>query len=201
MSDYPEIAARFARETAGHEMTVLHDDGLYRHLRFANPQYGGIYYFDLITWPNNLMIRGDGVNFAFSVYPTTDMFDLFKRSANDGINPGYWQEKVVAGQVMSWSEEKFRAWLIQEAAKDEARCPGLPEAVGDQILHSDEHSTEYEATARYAIECFSHGDYRIRFPEKWQVSFDDFDWSFLWACHAALDGIARYDAARKAVAS
>lgn len=29
-----DIAARFARDTAQHEMTVLHDDGLYRHLRF-----------------------------------------------------------------------------------------------------------------------------------------------------------------------
>lgn len=34
MTDYPEIASRFARETSAHRMTVLHDAGLYRHLRF-----------------------------------------------------------------------------------------------------------------------------------------------------------------------
>ena len=29
-----EAAEAFARDTADHQMTVLHDDGLYRHLRF-----------------------------------------------------------------------------------------------------------------------------------------------------------------------
>jgi hypothetical protein len=29
-----DIATRFAKDTATHRMTVLHDDGLYRHLRF-----------------------------------------------------------------------------------------------------------------------------------------------------------------------
>ncbi|MCX4543831.1 hypothetical protein [Streptomyces sp. NBC_01565] len=54
MSEYPKIAARFARETAGHEMTVLHEDGLYRHLRFATPK--GYYAFDLVAWKHKLVI-------------------------------------------------------------------------------------------------------------------------------------------------
>lgn len=201
MSDYPEDAARFKRETASHEMRILQDNSLYRHLMFWNPQNrGDLYRFDLITWPNNLAIRGDGPNFMFSVYPTADLFDLFKGSSHNGINPGYWQEKVVAGQVMSWSEEKFRTWLVGEAAAHEARYPGLLDAVGKQILHSDEHSTEYRGTAEYAVASFSHGDYRLRFPDPWEESFEDFSWEFLWACHAVVWGIARYDAARKAVA-
>ncbi|MEW2578412.1 hypothetical protein [Streptomyces syringium] len=198
-----DIAERFQRNTAEHQMTVLHDDGLYRHVRFDNLQYNGIYGFDLITWPNNLAIRGDGVNFMFTIYPTVDLFDLFRQTSHGGgINPGYWQEKVVAGEVKSWSEEKFRTWLIEEAAGAEARYPGLVQAVGDQILHSDEHSTEYEATARHAVASFCHGDFRFYFPDEWELSFDDYDSWFLWACHAIVWGIAQYDAAKqKPVAS
>lgn len=205
MSEYPEIAARFARETAGHEMNVLHEDGLYRHVRFENPQYGDIYRFDLITWPHGLLIRGDGPNFAFSLYPTEDLFDLFRKTARVGqINADYWEEKVVAGKIKDWSEDKFRTWVVLEAAKDEARNPGLTNAVLRQILHSDEHSLEYRGTAEYALASFAHRDCRLRFPDRWEESFEDYSWEFLWACHAIRWGIAQYDAtkaATKAVAS
>jgi hypothetical protein len=98
MSDYPEIAARFARDTARHEMTVLHDDGLYRHLRFSNPEHGSIGAFELITWPYNLVAKTGWV-FHFDIDATEDMFDLFRRTSFAGqINPGYWSEKVRAGR-------------------------------------------------------------------------------------------------------
>lgn len=41
MSEHSEKAAQFARDTATHQMTPLHEDGLYRHLRFANPAADG----------------------------------------------------------------------------------------------------------------------------------------------------------------
>ncbi|MFF6847050.1 hypothetical protein [Streptomyces antimycoticus] len=196
MTEYPEIAARFARETANHRMTVLHDDGQYRHLVFADPD-GNFYRFDLITWPHNAFLRGDGFSFGFSIYPTKDIFDMFRGSSGGGINPGYWQEKVSAGKVRDWSEDLFRAWVLDEAAKAEARYPGAVEAVTKQILHSDEHSTEYQGTAEYAVAAFSHGDYRLRLPNPWDESFEDYSWEYLFACHAVLFGIDLYDAARK----
>lgn len=81
MSDYPEIAARFAREMAGHEMTVLHDDGLYRHLRFTSNLRGhGEYWFYLITWPGCLTIRGDYGN-AYTFTREPDMLPFFRDDA------------------------------------------------------------------------------------------------------------------------
>lgn len=198
MSSYPEIAARFARETAAHEMTVLHDEGLYRHLVFADPG-GNFYRFDIVTWPHNLFLRGDGFSFGFAVWPTEDMFDVFRGSRSGGINPGYWREKVTAGKVRDWSEDLFRAWVLDEAAKAEARHPGAVEAVGKQILHSDEHSTEYQGTAEYAVASFQHGDFRLRIPNDWEKTFEDYSWEYLFACHAVLFGIDRWDASRKAV--
>lgn len=197
MTEYSAAAKRFARETGNHEMTVLHEDGLYRHLVFADPT-GGFYRFDLITWPHNVFVRGDGFSFGFSTYPTVDTFDMFRGSSHDGgINPGYWQEKVTAGKVKDWSEEKFRTWLVDEAAAAESRYPGAVEAVGAQILHSDEHNTEYRGTAEYAVASFDHGDFRLRLPDPWEESFEDYSWEFLFACHAVVWGIAQYDAARK----
>lgn len=197
MSEHPEIAARFARETDGHEMTVLHEDGLYRHLVFADP-VPNFNRFDLITWPHGLLIRADGPTFAFALWPTEDLFDMFRGSSAGGINPGHWQEKVTAGQVSSWSEEMFRTWLLGEAAGYEANYPGLVEAVGKQVLYSDEHSTEYRETAQFALSQFRHGEFRLGFPDRWEESFEDYSWEFLWACHAIRWGIAQYDAAKAA---
>lgn len=93
-----QIAARFARDTARHQMTVLHEDGLYRHLRFMNPGNGSIGAFELVTWPYNLVVKA-GWTFHFDIDATEDMFDLFRRTAVLGeINPGYWSEKVRAGR-------------------------------------------------------------------------------------------------------
>lgn len=40
VSRYPDDQKRFAGDTDEHQMTVLHDDGLYRHLRFKAPTTG-----------------------------------------------------------------------------------------------------------------------------------------------------------------
>jgi hypothetical protein len=192
---YAEAAERFARETASHEMSVLHDDGLYRHLRFANPRYGALYRFDLVTWPNGLTIRGDGPTFVFSLYPLADLFDMFRGTSRDGINPGYWKEKVQAGQVRSWSAAKFRKWLTATAEAGEARHPGLVADITEQILDSDEHNLEYEDGARTAIAWFDHDAYELQFPATWEQNFDDWSWEYLWACHAIVRGIAAYDQA------
>ena len=195
MTEYASSRARFTNETRNHEMTVLLDQGMYRHLAFTDPK-GSFYRFDLVTWPNNLMVRGDGLSFAFSVFPPVDLFRLFRESNHGDINPGYWQEKVTAGRgdIKDWSEAKFRAWVLEEATSAEARCPGAVEAVTSQILDSEDHNLEYRGTAEYAVASFDHGDFRLRIPDEWELSFDDFSWEYLFACRAIVWGIRQYDA-------
>ncbi|MEN5374297.1 hypothetical protein [Stenotrophomonas hibiscicola] len=42
--------ARFEKDTAEHQMEVLLDNGVYRHLRFKRPgSYA--FSFDVVTWP------------------------------------------------------------------------------------------------------------------------------------------------------
>lgn len=57
-SQMTEAAERFTKDVAGHVMTVLHDDGLYRHLRFVQPDRSG-YWFEIVTWPGSLAVRGE----------------------------------------------------------------------------------------------------------------------------------------------
>jgi hypothetical protein len=44
---------------AGHTMTVLRDEGLHRHVRFAGPD--SLYRFEIVTRPGALALRGETV--------------------------------------------------------------------------------------------------------------------------------------------
>lgn len=161
MSEYPEIAARFARDTASHQMTVLHDDGLYRHLRFTNPQRGE-YWFDLIALPHNLIFRGDGESYVFSIFPTKDLFDLFRKSSyKGGINPQYWSEKLTSDRdsVTKYSQDLFNEQVAGDLKGAEGDYPGVTEAWSEKVDgFLAEFNTEYEHGARTALDEFEFGD-------------------------------------------
>ncbi len=121
-SGYAKSRERFERDTAEHEMAVLHDDGVYRHVRFQQPGTS-CYYYDLVTWPGHLAICGDMGDWTFS--RIRDMFEFFagERQAA-GINPSYWSQKLRgdrAGRDISrrYSEDALRAhvidWFEQQA--------------------------------------------------------------------------------------
>jgi hypothetical protein len=199
MSDYPEIAARFARDTAGHQMVVEHEDGLYRHLHFMNPK-NSEYWFEIVTWPGSLAMRGDvGDGYLFTRLP--DMFEFFRSDRRWGINPHYWAEKLGGGRrsVKAYSEELLRQRVVEQFVND-ARWGGVPAGTGKQlrtwVLNED---LADEHTARNVIEDFAFQGYE--FTDVWEWDFHDYDSQFLWACHAIAWAIAQYDAARKAVAA
>ncbi|MEU9310924.1 hypothetical protein [Streptomyces sp. NPDC048256] len=163
MTDYPETAARFARDTAQHQMTVLHDDGLYRHLKFMNPGHGSIGSFELITWPYNLVVKAGWV-FAFDIDATPDMFELFRRTALKGqINPGYWQEKVRAGrdEVVDYNPELLKAnvedyvkgW-VEDAADDDFEQKLRAAVHGHFFSDTADYNVEFEAEALRALSDF-----------------------------------------------
>ncbi|WP_369213893.1 hypothetical protein [Streptomyces flavofungini] len=193
MNDYPEIAERFARDTAKHEMTVLHDNGLYRHLRFRAPRFSE-YWFEIVTWPGSLAIRGDvGDGYVFT--RLTDMFEFF-RSDRSGINPHYWAEKLGGGRasVKEYSEEALRQRVVEQFVND-ARWGGVPAGTGKHLrtwVLDEDLSSEH--TARNVLNDFAYLGYQ--FEDTWEWDFSDYAWDFLWCCHAIRHGIDLYDAAR-----
>lgn len=190
-----DAAARFAADTDKHQLTVLHDDGLYRHLRAKNPT-NGAYWFDVITWPGCLTIRGDlGNAYTFARLP--DMFEFF-RSDHGRINPHYWAEKLDGGRnsVQVYSEDLFRQ-LVTEHVTDAIRYSDAPRGIGKAIRAEilDQDLTD-EAEARELLEDFEFKGFA--FSDVWEWSFKDYDWVFLWACHAIVWAIAAYDRAKAA---
>lgn len=154
MDRHPEITERFARETAEHKMTVLRDDGIYRHLRFIGPKTSA-YWFELVTWPNSLAFRGDGDSFIFS--RVEDMFMFFRDGARYGINPHYWGEKITDGRerIEQYSKERFDRVVAEALTEAEADYPGVTKAWAGRI--DDEFNTEYEDEARRALDEFRFG--------------------------------------------
>lgn len=58
----------FLRDVAKHEMTVIHDAGEIRHLRFGRPGDSNMH-FNITTVPGYLMFTGDMGAWTFSRLP------------------------------------------------------------------------------------------------------------------------------------
>lgn len=91
---------RFAKDTENHTLTVLHDDGHYKHLLFKTPG-ASWYWYEIITWPGCLTISGDMGTWTFRPYGNTDVIGWFRTDRPHGhdyrINPHYWAEKLQNG--------------------------------------------------------------------------------------------------------
>ncbi|MFI7628444.1 hypothetical protein [Microbispora rosea] len=151
-----DIYERFQRETAKHEMTVLHSDGLYRHLRFRNPEHG-TYWFDIVTWPGNLVIRGDIKDtYAFSRH--ADMFEFF-RGPVGRINPHYWAQKLTTDRdsVEKYDPDSFERQVkehVADAIRDRVAPRGISRAIKEMFAWGN---ISYEDGARAELESFEYG--------------------------------------------
>lgn len=221
-----EAAELFANATRDHTMTVLHEDGLYRHIRFSAPQ--SFDWFDLVTWPGRLTITGGHGTHAFA--RVTDMFDFFRHPR---INPGYWAEKLVSDRACAetYSEEKARK-LVSEALKDyeqaypnwhaayvEAQAkwdaaspeerhpfgavrkpdePKTPAEIRELVRDRDEYDGEfaYENGVRGGI--LRELEHHGAMSDTWELDLKDFDFHFLWCLHAIRWGVEQHDKAKAA---
>jgi hypothetical protein len=150
-----DSAAQFARDTANHEMTVLHKDGLYRHLRFRHPDRSE-YWFELVTWPGALAISGDMGGYTFR--RLDDMFAFFRQSASHGINPHYWSEKLDGGRdsAKAYDEDLFKRRVAEDLAEAEEDCPGVTAAWNEKVAGIvPDYYTATEEEARRALEDFT----------------------------------------------
>lgn len=205
-----KVRERFVRDVAEHEMTVLKDDGLYRHLRFQRVG-ASFYWFDLVTWPGVLAVSGDCGTFVFS--RTRDMFEFFRPSgarggfedARWGINPDYWSEKLRAPSsrdVRIYTYDAFKAHVLEWLAdardyygdlEDEDDLRAFKAAVDEQILDDpDGEAYRDEGEAHRRLRDFEHGGRSI--SDSWEWDLREYDWQFLWCCWAIVWGIGQYDA-------
>lgn len=204
---------RFQKDVAQHQMEVIRDDGVSRHVRFSRPG-SSCYRFDLITWPGVLCYTGDMGTYVFQ--RTNDMFEFFRtdRQHNPNkplpINRPYWAEKLIAtschgkdgGAATEFDEDKFRRiinkyrvdWMrrLKEDGRSAEERRELWEAVESEVLcELDDHAER----GRFAAYDFSHqiGDETIYFEDLFEYDFTRFTHGFTWCCFALTWGIQQYD--------
>ncbi len=184
----------FLRDVREHRMTVLHDSGLYRHVRFAKPGTS-VMQFDIVTWPGYLSFSGDMGTYVFS--RLRDMFEFFRGSTVGPIevNLGYWAEKCQAVDrdcgMREYSPERFReqveSWLDNAEASSECRA-----AVRREVLCC---ADEGEHLARQAVERFESDD-GFTFSDFWEANCSEWTARYVWCCYALSWAVRQYDAAR-----
>lgn len=211
--EYPQIAERFYRETRDHELTILKDDGLYRHLRMK-PKGHSFYWYDIVTWPGNLVFRGDGESYVFT--RLEDMFQFFRTGiAKNGkihINPSYWAEKLTSDQdgVKKFDEESFRQVLQEQVdqaienedfTEDEVKefKAELQEEIFDSYVCADEHEA-YSAVERFQFffgpkDKYGRQTKEFTFEEPWEWfgATKEYNWWLLWAMYGIAKAIQEYD--------
>lgn len=211
---------QFLKDVEKHQIQIIHDDGVYRHIRFKDPDTICMY-FDLVTWPGFLAYSGDMGAYMFT--RTHDMFEFFRRREDKlfQIDMRYCAEKCEASDkhdgIREFSKEKFKQRLTEyindREAEDQdnpddsphyadslkAAYAELREAVEDEVFGCDDNGIRaYDAANDFTHsgEAWRHlqGENAIfEFQDVWEMNFDEYTQRFQWCCHALAWGINQYD--------
>lgn len=179
----------FLRNIAEHEMFVLMDSGIYRHIRFKKKSNNS-YWFDLVSLPGLLCITGDMGTFSFR--RAEDMFEFFRQGR--GINPGYWGEKCVAAAVNNGRPNEHHKGVYMWDAKvweDDLRRRYPAELVDAAKEFSFDWGADQESA--FKIESVLAGSTTGFDPEN--VAGEVYSGNYLWCLHAIRWGIEQYDKA------
>lgn len=204
---------RFLEDVADHQMTVIRDDGVDRHIRFREP--GTIIYgFDLITWPGHLCITGDCGTYVFT--RIQDMFDFFRTEPSYAsrhpdkklfINASYWGQKLLSigtnAGFKEFDEDKFTSRITdyfndwKESEEPEADvADDLWEEISSRVLSRVDDGEHRAYQAAYDFEHYGF----------WFQDFFDgggterYTFHYLWCLYAINWGISQYDAALESAA-
>ncbi len=222
MKNYVCSEENFLKDVANHQMIVIRDDGVHRHVRFKRPE-SGIGWFDLITWPGTLCIDGDMGTYVFR--RLEDMFEFFRTDGKYflrdgiklGINPGYWGEKVQAqsvfgGGIQEFSTDIFRqhvtevfdSWAEENQPDGDAdqeerdKFEHLKEELFGEITVEVLDSTDDGETRSYdaAMNFKSDAAPDFAFRDCWEWRCMTFTFHFIWCCYAIAWGVKTYDEAK-----
>lgn len=211
----------FLNDVQGHKLTILRDDGLYRHIRMARPN-SGYESFNIITWPGYLCYTGDMGTYVFT--RIADMFEFFRPDSRtplrilDGIDRRYWAEKVEGsdkhGGVTEFDFERFilevkrrRLALIRERGRDldKEQRRELWDGITDEVIEPiDQHQSEsmayhyvndFQFIKSYSGYSPSPGDFFSLDTDDWP-NCQSYTLRFTWCCFALRWAIAHYDIAK-----
>ena len=200
----------FLKDVETHQLKILRNDGVYRHLRFKRPD-SGTYYFDIVTWPGFLAISGDMGEAMFS--RVDDMFMFFRMGKNDfnfhaerklNINVGYWSEKLLAGSKEGI--KRYESELFHDAVKerydrycedkgwqpDDEMAEVLWQELTEEVLNQD----EFEYTAFTAANQFESNVCDFSFSDFWETNLRAYTYHHIWQLYAIAYAVDAYDRAK-----
>lgn len=217
--DVEEVARTFARDTKDHKMTVLQDQGVYRHIRYGVPG-SSFYAFWITTFPGHLVVTGDMGTWAFA--RLTDMFEFF-RSPDGRINTSYWRQKLEASKYVPtfiderlvrsaiWGEALRACRRMTEAGFDrESRQAMLDEfkhlraRCNDEMADASRHMATFEIEMMGSVKATNgkaHQRFRHQIEGADLPTIHTYTHEYLWICHAIVWGIQQYDAAQAPAAA
>lgn len=207
--EYGKQFEQFTADVKAHSVSVLRDEGLYRHLRCSNGSY--CLSFDVITWPGYLCYAGDMGCFVFTRLP--DMFRFFRGRRTAMVDRGYLAEKTVAADkhdgVREYSESLFQDAVksdfdafVDDGQLETAAAVELWQAIEDDVLcHGENRHDAVEAAMnfRWSTDPKSRG--REVFPDFWEHRLEDYTPRFWRCCYAIPWAIEHYDARFKELPS
>lgn len=205
-------AELFLNDVKEHELTILHDESFFRHIRLSKPNDSNKKFY-LTTFPGHLVFSGDMGTFAFR--RLHDMFHFF-RSTTDclHINPGYWSEKCEAENrfgngIKSFSHDLF-AEIVNGLAKEFINEGGLKEyasqfgsikratksflsEINDLIKSTENDYAAHQSMCDYEFLEFDLTATDVFGEDSWEYDFTDYTYHFIWCCYAIQWGIMQYD--------
>lgn len=206
------VERNFPEDVAKHGMTILLNMPAKHtvHLEFSLPDGSWLHRFQIITGPGWLMIRGDMGCYVFE--RTADMISWFLGS--DRPNPSYWSQKVEAVDARShrpgvkeFSKRVLRRSLTELASgafDDEATQAALIKALEEQVIErvdSRDEAVEYLNDFLFETHADPGGTYEFDVEDAWEIEMEDWEYRFLWACHAIHWGLTKYRAWKPGTAS
>ncbi len=200
---YPEQYNHLLSNVSNHEMTILQDNELYKHLRFRAPGTS-MWGFDIITWPGYLTIVGD-IGDGYIFHLEQNMLRFFDHSQPDGnINPGYWAEKLTRSITYEeYSPDVFTRTITDLATDLRDHIPWddhqrFNESITDDVLS---HAENGETYARDALHNFTFTDstntQHTFNTDTQDHNFTDYKYHFILALHAILWGAKTYHTHQK----
>lgn len=192
-----EAWAAFQKDTATHQLTVLHEDGLYRHLRMSAPgtRWGS---WDIITWPGHLATSGDssdGLTFSRENDMIADFFGKMRGGRpyySDGapsIDFRYWAEKLQGNQrdtVRGYVHGDFVEY-VKETLTERVANARMTQQLADELIAEVNDLDEYEEAAREWLR-----DHEGELPDHWENDFKDYTFHFRVACYAVNAAVQAY---------
>jgi hypothetical protein len=211
----PKILTQFRKDIATHEMEVVLDQGMHRHLRFKRPGTNN-YHFDIVTWPGNLAMTGDMGASVFSRLP--DMFEFFRQPdhMHEGahglyINRSYWCEKLVAndGPARAYDQdllapllrERFEDYMSGQDLDGMDQGHALAQALWEQIeedVHGDNAQEAIVSADAFEPAAWSdHGQAfeDFAFTDMWECAgrLEDYTYHMTWRLYAVAHAVRAYD--------